>query len=52
MSENLNASIYFKNIMDKEFLIDGGNVGGDVLGLPTYVAGAPLMFGISIKASY
>ena len=52
ISENVSTSIYFKNIMDEEFLIDGGNVGGDVLGLPTYVAGPPLMFGVSLSARF
>ncbi len=38
------ASIYLENALDEEYLIDGGNTGGE-FGIPTYIRGVPQMLG-------
>ena len=38
------ASVYVENALDEEYLIDGGNTGGD-FGIPTYIRGVPQMIG-------
>jgi iron complex outermembrane receptor protein len=39
--------VFVNNITDEEFIIDAGNT-GDTLGLPTFIAGPPRMFGASV----
>jgi outer membrane receptor protein involved in Fe transport len=41
------AVIYADNVLDKEYLIDGGNIGAS-FGLPTFVRGEPRLFGIDL----
>ena len=43
--------LYGKNLFDKEYLIDAGNV-GDIFGIPTFVAGPPLRWGLVANASF
>ncbi len=38
---------FVNNALDKEYIIDAGNT-GDSLGLPTFIAGAPRMYGVSM----
>jgi len=38
------ASVYVENALDEEYLIDGGNTGGE-FGIPTYIRGVPQMLG-------
>ena len=45
------VSTFVTNALDKDYLIDGGNVGRD-LGLPTFIAGPPRLFGIEVTASF
>ena len=35
------------NLTDKKYIIDAGNT-GDTLGLPTFIAGAPRMYGVGV----
>lgn len=39
------------NLLDEEYIKDAGNT-GDSLGLPTFIAGAPAMFGAQVKLRY
>ena len=43
--------LYGKNLFDKEYLIDAGNV-GDLLGIPTFIAGPPLRWGVVANVAY
>ncbi|WP_269714400.1 TonB-dependent receptor [Caulobacter sp. NIBR2454] len=38
---------FINNALDEEYIIDAGNT-GDSLGLPTFIAGAPRMYGVSM----
>ncbi|MCQ2250155.1 MAG: TonB-dependent receptor [Bacteroidales bacterium] len=42
-------SLYGKNLFNSKYCVDAGN-SGDVFGYPTYVAGAPLTFGVVFRA--
>lgn len=44
------ASIFGKNVLNEHFLVDAGNSGRQI-GFPTFVPGAPSVFGLSLKAS-
>ncbi|MCQ2253253.1 MAG: TonB-dependent receptor [Bacteroidales bacterium] len=41
-------SVYGKNIFDQQYLIEAGNT-GQIWGSPTFIAGAPAMFGVGLK---
>ncbi len=45
------VELYADNLFDEEFLIDAGNTGGG-FGLPTFVAGQPLIAGVRFYADY
>ncbi len=38
-------SVYVRNAFDQEYIIDAGNTGGS-FGIPTYIAGEPLRWGV------
>lgn len=42
---------YARNLFDEQYLIDAGNTGGS-FGIPTYIPGEPLFYGIRLSASY
>lgn len=42
-------SAYASNLLDEEYIIDAGNT-GDAFGIPTFIAGPPLFYGV--RASY
>lgn len=42
--------IYGKNLTDTDYLVDAGN-SGDVIGYPTFVAGAPRTFGMMLRVA-
>lgn len=44
------ASVFGKNVTNTRFLVDAGNSGRQI-GFPTFVSGAPSVFGVSLKAS-
>ncbi len=44
-------SVFGKNILDEKYLIDAGNV-GQIWGYPTFIAGAPSMYGVGLKISF
>lgn len=46
-SRPLTLEAFVNNITDEEYLIDAGNT-GDSLGLPTFIAGAPRMWGVGL----
>jgi iron complex outermembrane receptor protein len=46
-SRPLTLEAFVTNITDEEYLIDAGNT-GDSLGLPTFVAGPPRMWGVGL----
>ena len=43
--------VYGKNLLDEEYIIDGGNTGG-VFKIPTFIQGAPQFYGLRLKARY
>ena len=43
--------LWGKNITDTEYLIDAGNA-GEVIGFPTFVAGAPANFGVKVAVKF
>ena len=45
------AEVYGNNLLDEEYLIDAGNTGAG-FGLPTFISGAPLTYGVRIGASF
>ncbi|WP_428409252.1 TonB-dependent receptor [Hyphococcus sp.] len=45
------AELFVENLFDKEFIIDAGNT-GDGFGIPTFIAGAPRMFGGYLTVRY
>lgn len=43
----LTLEAFATNLTDEDYIIDAGNT-GDSLGLPTFIAGAPRMFGVGV----
>lgn len=43
--------VFVNNILDEDYIIDAGNT-GDSLGLPTFIAGPPTLFGATISWTY
>jgi iron complex outermembrane recepter protein len=43
--------LWARNLLDKEYLIDAGNIGAD-FGFPTTVRGAPRMIGMNVTARF
>jgi len=50
-NKDYELTFYMSNVLDKQFIVDGGNTGG-ALGIPTFIAGAPRFFGVQLKASF
>jgi len=48
---NWSVSLYANNLLDEEYLVDAGNTGGG-FGNPTFVAGAPRMFGVEFTMNF
>lgn len=46
--KKLSFTFFMNNILDEEYLIDAGNTGRN-FGIPTFVAGAPRMWGIEMN---
>ncbi|MCQ2973427.1 MAG: TonB-dependent receptor [Bacteroidales bacterium] len=44
-------SFYGKNVLDEQYIIDAGNM-GQMWGCPTFIAGAPSMYGVSLKLGF
>ncbi|NND69636.1 MAG: TonB-dependent receptor [Halioglobus sp.] len=42
--ERFRVQLYVNNLLDEEFVLDGGNTGGS-LGSPTFISGPPRMYG-------
>jgi len=49
--DSYQISFFIKNALDEEYLIDAGNTGRS-LGLPTFISGAPLTYGIEFSHSF
>ncbi|MHA6288896.1 TonB-dependent receptor [Maricaulis sp. CAU 1757] len=47
----VHVELHGSNLLDEEYLIDAGNTGG-TFGLPTFVRGAPRLYGIRIGYTY
>tara|TARA_R110000868_G_scaffold144412_1_gene363570 strand:- start:13624 stop:15996 length:2373 start_codon:yes stop_codon:yes gene_type:complete len=45
------AEIYGSNLTDEQYLIDAGNTGGS-FGIPTFIAGSPLLWGVRVGADF
>ena len=50
-SDRWSAELFVTNLFDKEYIIDAGNT-GDGFGIPTFIAGAPRMFGGYLTIRY
>ncbi|MEL7482681.1 MAG: TonB-dependent receptor, partial [Pseudomonadota bacterium] len=50
-NNNVEAFFYIDNVLDEEFIIDGGNTGGG-FGIPTFIAGNPRFFGGGITLTF
>jgi outer membrane receptor protein involved in Fe transport len=48
---NITVSLFAHNLLGEKYLIGAGNT-GMMFGVPTYVPGAPRMFGIGLKYSF
>lgn len=48
---NYSAQFFVTNALDKEYIIDAGNV-GDIFGAPTFIAGAPRLLGATVKYQF
>ena len=42
---------FVENALDEEYITDAGNT-GDALGLPSYIAGPPRMYGLAVSVRY
>lgn len=51
MEDKVELSFYVENLLDKEFIVDGGNTGG-AFGIPTFIAGKPRFFGGAISYTF
>ncbi|WP_417493121.1 TonB-dependent receptor [Maricaulis sp.] len=49
--ERYHAEIYGSNLTDEDYLIDAGNTGGS-FGIPTFIAGSPLLWGARIGMEF
>jgi outer membrane receptor protein involved in Fe transport len=47
--DRFGLEVWANNILDEEFVIDGGNTGG-AFGIPTFIAGPPRLFGLRLTA--
>jgi iron complex outermembrane receptor protein len=50
-SSRIEIAGYVRNLTDKRYLLDAGNVGGS-FGYPTFIPAEPRTFGIEISARY
>lgn len=41
------ATVFADNLFDQDYLADGGNIGAS-FGLPTFIRGAPLLYGLNV----
>ncbi|WP_233265967.1 TonB-dependent receptor domain-containing protein [Formosa sp. L2A11] len=44
-------TFFMNNVLDEEYIIDAGNT-GEAFGIPTYIGGAPRLYGIQLKANF
>lgn len=49
--QKVEISFYVENILNEEFIIDGGNTGG-AFSIPTFIAGKPRFFGGTISYNF
>lgn len=49
--EDWSISAYVNNATDEEYIIDGGNTGAS-FGIPTFIPGPPLLWGVRLKMSW
>ncbi|MET0261264.1 MAG: TonB-dependent receptor [Rariglobus sp.] len=49
--QNWEFVFWVRNLLDREYLIDAGNIGG-TFGLPTSIRGAPRMMGVNVTARF
>ncbi len=50
-SRNWSLEAYGENLLDEEYVKDAGNT-GDALGMPTFIAGRPMTWGLSARLRY
>ncbi|MGR7813933.1 TonB-dependent receptor [Lacinutrix undariae] len=45
------VNLYMTNIFDKQYIVDAGNTGG-AFGIPTFISGAPRLYGIQASIKF
>lgn len=45
------VSVYGRNVLNKDYIVDAGNTGRNI-NFPTYIGGAPSVFGAMLKVSF
>lgn len=50
-NERYELALYANNLLDKQYIIDAGNI-GDAFGIPTFIPGPPRLFGIQFQMSF
>ena len=51
LNGQLAVEAFANNLTDKQFIIDAGNTGA-LFNIPTYIAGAPQLYGVSLRYQY
>jgi outer membrane receptor protein involved in Fe transport len=51
LKQKMTVQGFMTNMLDKKYIIDAGNSGRN-FGIPTYIAGAPRMYGFEIKYNF
>lgn len=49
-NERYELALYANNLLDTQYIIDGGNI-GDAFGIPTFIPGPPRLFGVQLKVA-
>lgn len=49
--EGLTVELFMENVFDESYLLDAGNT-GDAFGIPTFIAGPPQTYGITIGKTF
>ena len=51
LENGVELQYYIKNAFDEEYLIDAGNT-GDAFGIPTFISGKPLQWGVRVSKDF
>ena len=51
-SKGLKLTVFARNVLDEQYVIDAGNTGAAILGQATYVRGRPQIFGARVEYNF